>query len=257
MQFFNTCFNGYLTAIGSIHKGQSLYNIINVQASWQQLNTFLKQDKFLKSDSLRELVAIKNLWQMYYNADFSSKAIESITSQINVATKIAEHKKITSTMLNYFNKMQPGSQAPNFSAKCKDGTICNLSSFKNRWIYLNFFSTKNIESLKEMPKIANLKKKFADKIVFVSVCLDDSLKNYITYLKANPKFDWNIWYNYDKSITNTAKESYFITGTEGYYLINNFGYLAQSPAPSPSSGIEYKLNTIFKIRIKTTKTGIR
>ena len=238
MQFFNTCFKGFVTAMGSTHKGQSLYNIINVQANWNQLSTFLKQDKFLKSDSLRELVAIKNLWEMYYSADFSPDAIEAIASQLNVATKITEHKKITSTMLIYFNKMQAGSQAPSFSARSKDGTIGNLSNFKNRWIYLNFFSTKNIESLKEMPKIAALKKKFADKIIFVSVCLDDSLKSYITYLKANPKFDWTIWYNYDKSLTKTAKENYFITGTEGYFLINNFGYLAQSPAPSPSGGIE-------------------
>ena len=257
MQFFNTCFKGFVTAMGSTHKGQSLYNIINVQANWNQLSTFLKQDKFLKSDSLRELVAIKNLWEMYYSADFSPDAIEAITSQLNVATKITEHKKITSTMLIYFNKMQAGSQAPSFSARSKDGTIGNLSNFKNRWIYLNFFSTKNIESLKEMPKIAALKKKFADKLMFVSVCLDDSLKSYISYLKANPKFDWTIWYNYDKSLTKTAKENYFLTGTEGYFLINNFGYLAQSPAPSPSGGIEYKLNTIFKTKTKTTKTGIR
>jgi hypothetical protein len=108
-----------------------------------------------------------------------------------------------------------------------------------------------------MPKIAALKKKFADKVVFVSICLDDSLKTYTNYLKANPKFDWTIWYNYDKSLAKTAKENYFITGTEGYYLINNFGYLAQSPALSPSGGIEYKLNVIFKVKTKTTKTGIR
>ena len=69
--------------------------------------------------------------------------------------------------------------------------------------------------------------------------------------------DWTIWYNYDKSITKTAKENYFIAGTEAYFLIDNFGYLAQSPALSPSGGIEYKLNVIFKIKNRTTKTGIR
>ncbi len=257
MQFFNTCFKGYLNAMGSTHKGQSLYNIINVQANWSLLNTFLKQDKFLQNDSLRELVAIKNLWDFYYSADFSPDAIETITSQLNATTTIAQHKKITNTMLVYFNKMQVGSQAPSFSARSKDGTTGNLSNFKNRWIYLNFFSTKNIETLKEMPKIGALKKKFGDKLVFLSICLDDSLKSYTNYLKANPKFDWTIWYNYDKSIIKTAKENYFITGTEGYFLIDNFGYLAQSPALSPSGGIEYKLNVIFKIKNRTTKTGIR
>ncbi|MCE3258919.1 MAG: hypothetical protein K0S12_560, partial [Bacteroidetes bacterium] len=123
--------------------------------------------------------------------------------------------------------------------------------------YLNFFSTKNIESLKEMPKIAALKKKFGDKMVFVSVCLDDSLKSYTSFMKANPKYDWSIWYNYDRSFTKTAKEKYYVTGTEAYFLINNFGYLAQSPAQAPSKGIEYKLNVLFKKPGKNTKTGIR
>jgi thiol-disulfide isomerase/thioredoxin len=153
--------------------------------------------------------------------------------------------------------MQSGSVAPDFSARTKDGTIGTLNSFKGRWVYLNFFSTKNAESLKEMPKIDALRKKFGDKIVFVSVNLDDSLKTYLTYVKSNPKFNWAIWYNYDKSFYKTAKDNYFVFGTEAYFLINNFGYLAQSPALSPSKGIEYKLNSLFKSAKRTTKTGIR
>ncbi len=257
MQFFNACFAGYLNTVASSRKGQSLYNIINMKANYGLLNDFLKSDKFLKNDSLRELVIIKNLWDFYYNAEFAPDAIEAIVSEINQKTSIEEHKKITATMLSYFNKMQAGSPAPNIKGRTNAGTISELGSFKGKWIYLNFFSTKNNESLKEMPKIAALKKKFADKMVFVSVCLDDSLKTFTNYIKTNPKLDWNIWYNYDKTISLTAKETYFVTGTQAYFLINNFGYLAQSPAQSPSNGIEFKLNSIFKPARRTTKTGIR
>lgn len=257
MQFFNTCFTGYLNSVASTKRGQTLYNIINSKASLNLLDAFLKDDRFLKNDTLRELVIIKNLWDFHYNSEFSPEAIEVIVNDLNLSTKIAEHKKITSSMLSYFNKMQPGSAAPTFSARSKDGTIGSLSSFKNKWIYLTYFSTKNVESLKEMPKIAALKKKFGDKMVFVSVCLDDSLKSYTNFVKTNPKYDWYIWYNYDKSLTKTAKESYYVTGNEAYFLINNFGYLSLSPAPSPSKGIEYKLNVIFKTPKRNTKTGIR
>lgn len=257
MQFFNACFTGYLNTVASMRKGQSLYNIINAKASYTLLDQFLASDKFLKNDSLRELVIIKNLWDFYYNADFDADAIVTIISDLNLKTKNSEHKKITATMMSYFNKMQPGSAAPGIKARAKDGTIADLSAFKGRWVYLNFFSTKNEESLKEMPKIAAIKKKMADKIVFISICVDDSLKSYTNYVKANPKFDWNIWYNYDKSIYKTARENYFVTGTEAYFLITNSGYLAQSPAASPSNGIEYKLNSIFKPTRRTTRTGIR
>jgi peroxiredoxin len=257
MQFFNASFKGYLNTIATHFKGHSLYHIINTKADYPALLDFVRQDKLLKSDSLRELVILKNLWDFYFSIDFAPEAVENIVSQLDLQTKIKEHKKIASTMLAYFNKMQPGSQAPGFSARNKEGTMSSLSNFKNRWIYLNFFSTKNEESLKEMPKIAAMKKKFGDKIVFVSVCLDDSLKTYQNYIKANPKFDWPIWFSNERSLTKTAKENYSVVGTEAYFLINNFGYLAQSPALAPSQGIEFKLNTIFKIRQKNTKTGIR
>jgi len=257
MQFFNACFKGYLNTIASQRKGQSLYNIINVSADYTTLLNFVRQDKLLNTDSLRELVILKNMWDFYFSSEFAPEAIENIVSQINLQTKNEQHKKIASAMLAYFNKMQVGSAAPGFSARNKEGTISSMSAYKGTWIYLNFFSTKNIESLKEMPKIASLRKKFGDKLVFVSVCLDDSLKQYTKYIKSNPKFDWPILFNNEKSLSKTAKENYFVTGTEAYFLINNGGYLAQSPALSPSQGIEFKLNIIFKVRQKTTKTGIR
>lgn len=257
MQFFNSCFTGYLNTIASTRKGQSLYNIINVKASYELLNDFLMKDKFLTNDSLRELVMIKNLWDFYYSADFAPEAIKVIISDLNIKTKNSEHKKITASMLSYFNKLQPGSAAPNFTCKTRTGNIEDMNQLKGKWIYLNFFSTTNAESLRQMQKIAALKKKMADKIVFVSICLDDSLNAYKNYLKSNPKLDWNIWYNFDKNIKTTAKEMYCVTGTEAYFLINNFGYIAQSPAKSPSGGIEYKLNSIFKPARSKNKTGIR
>jgi len=257
MQFFNACFKGYLNTIASARKGPSLYNIINVRANYDALNAYLKEDRFLKSDSIRELVMMKNLWDFYFSADFSPEAIEQIISQLNLQTKNAAHKKITANMLAYFNKMQVGSPAPDFAAVTAGGTMGTLNTFKGRWVYLNFFSAKNLESLREMPKIAALKKKYGDKVVFISICVDDSMKTYRDYLKSNPKFDWPIWYNYNKSLSKTARDNYFVTGTEAYFLISNFGYLAQSPALSPSKGIEYKFNLLFRIRAKTTKTGIR
>ena len=257
MQFFNTCFTGYLNTIAARQKGQSLYHIINVRADYGTLLDFVREDKFLTNDTLRELVILKNLWNFYYSSDFEPDAVENIVTQLHLKTTIKEHKAIASTMLAYFNKMQVGSAAPGFSARNKDNTVSSLGAYKGRWVYLNFFSTKNIESLKEMPKIATLKKKFGDKLVFLSICLDDSVNTYKNYLRTNPKFDWPIWFSNDKSFTKTAKDNYFVTGTEAYFLINNFGYLAQSPALAPSQGIEYNLNIIFKVRQRNTKTGIR
>lgn len=257
MAFFESSFKGYLTEIASTRKGQSLFNIINTKASWEKLNAFMLEDKFLKKDSIRELVAILNLWQMHYSNDYSPEAIKIICNDFLRETKNKTHKTILSNMLAHFNKMIVGTPAPDIIARTKLGTMGSLNSFKNRWIYLNFFSTSNIESVKEMGKVYDLKKKYADKIVFISICLSDSIKEYMNFLKTNPKFDWNIWYNYDSSIPITAKDKYNIVGTEAYFLISNLGNLAASPALSPSAGIEKRFNAIFKIRKRQNKIGIK
>lgn len=257
MQFFNSFFKGYLSVVDSRNKQRSLHNIVNVKASYDLLINFLANDKFVVDANLRELMLLKNLWDLYFLPDYETDAIENIVSLFSARTTNKEHKRIADNMLAYFNKMQVGNKAPDFSARSKDGKMASLGAYKGRWVYLNFFSTTNPGSLKEMPKIAALKKKYGDKVVFLSVCLDDSLKSYVNFLRSNPKYDWAIWFNNEKSLTKTAKDNYFVTGTEAYFLVNNLGYLAQSPALAPSQGIEYNFNLIFRVRKRETKTGIR
>ncbi len=257
MTFFNACFSNYLNSIASSRKGTSLYQIINVNASLEQLDNFCKTDPFLKRDSLRELVIIKNLWDMYFNPEFNQGSIESIVSQLKIKTKNEEHQQLADYMLKNFFKMQPGSPALNFFARNRAGAVESFNKLKGKWIYLNFFSTKNNESLKEMGKIALLKKKYNDKVYFVSVCVDDSVSSYLNFLKQNPKYDWMIWHNEVTGIKQTAKELYNVVGSESYFLINNYGTIALAPATSPSKGIEYKFSALFKPNRKTTKTGIR
>ncbi len=257
MNFFNSCFSGYLKTTASSRKGETLFNIINVKGDYKLLNEFMAKEKPMENDSLRELVIIKNLWELYYSSEFDPNAVRKIVSDIQVNTNIEKHKEITAHMLSYFNKMQNGTAAPMIKARNKTGGISDLAELKGKWIYLNFFSTKKTESAKELYKIASLKKKMGDKLLFVSICVDDSLSSYTQFIKSNPKLDWNIWYNSDKRITKSAKEAYCLTGSEAYFLIDNNGHLSQSPALSPSAGIEYKLNSIFKPTRKNIKTGIR
>jgi len=257
MDFFSSCFMGYLKAASTGKSSRSLQHMINVQADLQALSAYFKDDKFLKHDTLRELVILHNLWQYYFDEDYNPEAIKKILGQIAAESKLEEHRRISNNMLNFMNKLLVGSDAPLFSARAANGKMGSLQQFKGRWVYLNFFSTGNSESLREMPKIAALKKKFGDKLVFLSICLDDSVKTYTQYLRSNPKYDWPIWFSNVKGLNKTAKEAYFLSGTEAYFLISTFGTLALSPAPSPSEGIEYRFNLLFKPKRKNTKTGIR
>ena len=254
MQFFNSHFKGYLKAFASTKTGGNIYNSINAFADYNDLKKQFKSDRSITSDTIRELLILKGLIDFYYSPDFDKKQVQSVIEQLHRETRIEEHKKIASNLLQSVYKLQPGAPAPDFIATDKTGGSVNLYNYKGKYIYLNFFSTESDNSMKEMQKITDLKKKFSDKITFVSVCLDDSVKTYKAYLKANPKQDWVILH---QSQSSTAKQAYNIKNFSGFFFINNVMQLAHSPALMPSEGIEYKFNALFRTRKKNTITGVR
>ena len=254
MEFFNTYYKSYLKSFASTKNGGSIYNSINAFADYNDLRNQFRADKTISNDTIRELVILKGLIEFYYSPDFDQKQVQSIIEQLHRDTQIEEHKKITLNMLQRVYQLQPGAIAPEFVAYDKAGSKVNLSSYKGKYIYLNFFSTQSENSLKEMQKIVDLKKKFNDRIVFISICLDDNETVYKNYLKANPKQDWVILHQ-DKY--STAKQAFNITTKSGFFFINQQMQLAQSPALAPSEGIEYKFNALFKPRKKNTIPGIR
>jgi len=254
MRFFNTHFKGYLKAFASTKNGGNIYNSINAYADYKDLQNQFKADKLINNDTLRELLILKGLIDFYYSPDFDKKQVHSVIEQLYRESRFNENKEIAFNMLQTINQLQPGAPAPNFNATDKTGAIVDLHGFKGKYIYLNFFSSESEISQKEMQKIIDLKKKFNDKVTFISVCLDDSVKTYKAYLKANPKQDWTILH---QSKNSSAKQAYNIKTLSGFFFINPQMQLAQSPALMPSEGIEYKFNALFRPRRKNTIIGVR
>lgn len=254
MQFFNAHFKGYLKAYASTKNGGNIYNSINAFADYKDLQNQFKEDKSITNDTLRELLMLKGLIDFYYSPDFDKKQVQSVIEQLYRETKYRENRDIAFNMLQTINQLQPGAKAPDFVANDKTNQVVNLYNYKGKHVYLNFFSSESENSQKEMQKIIDLKKKFNDKVTFISVCLDDSIKTYKAYLKANPKQDWVILHQAQSS---SAKQAYNIKTLSGFFFINAQMQLIQSPALAPSEGIEYKFNTLFKPKRKNTIIGVR
>ena len=255
MAFFNAFFKGYVEAFSTSQVTENIHHLINVKGQYKNVYNFIKQDAALTNDTLRELVLLKSLWDYYYNPQFDNGQVVAVVEQLFEATKIPEHKKIAGNILQAAYKLSIGSAAPDFASVNRAGQTVGLTGFKGRYIYLNFFSTESINSMKEMPKIADLVRKYGDKVSFVSICTDDSLKTYRNYLRANPKYNWTILWNGAKS--GSAYEKYSLKGVPAFFFINQYGNLAHSPAKSPTQGFEYKLKAIFKPKRSETKIGIR
>ena len=254
MEFFNSYFKGYLKAFSSTKTGGSIFNSINSFADYNDLLNQFNSDKTITNDTIKELIILKGLIDFYYSPDFDKRQVQSVIEQLYRSTPSVQNKKIAFNLLQTIYQLQPGAPAPDFTANDKVGMQVNLSYYKGKYIYLNFFSTQSDISLKEMQKITDLKKKFNDKVTFISICINDSVKTYKQYLKSNPKQDWVILH---QAANSTARRAYNITSLSGYFFINQQLQLVQSPALTPSEGIEYKFHALFRPKRKNTITGVR
>jgi thiol-disulfide isomerase/thioredoxin len=243
MSFFNKFFNHYLQSYALSKNGAALVEQINNKSNYEGCMNVLAGDKYLKNDTLRELVLIKGLSELYYVADFSRTNVQYILERIASTSKIVLHQSIAANIIRSFSKLQPGAPAPEFSLPDKSGKIVNLSDFKGKYVYLDFWATWCTPCLQEMKLISTLKKKYGDKIVFVSISTDDDTLLVKKFMVKNPKYDW-VMLHYGKG--KKVKDDYEIKSIPSYFLINPYGNFTQSPALRPTQSIEATFSDITK-----------
>lgn len=246
MEFFNAYFKDYLIADITKQTQQTIYYVINKSTNIKPLLDFVKNDRLLNSnDTLKELVLIQNLYHFYFNEKFNPYAVQILLEQLLTYTKIQSHQKIIQNIIQEINALRQGMTAPDFLALTKDSTIFQLYSINKQFIYLNFFSVRSPNSLKELKDIQFLQKKYGHKVKFVSVCIDDNFKDFKTFMQENKTYNWLIVWNYQQANDFSAKSKYHVKATPLFFLIDSNKILVLSPAPSPSDGIYYHFQKIF------------
>ncbi len=248
MEFFNAFFKDYLMADITKQKHQTIYYVVNKSTNIRQLLEYIKEDKLLNSnDTLKELVLIQNLYHFYFNDKFNPYAVQILLEQFLNYTKMASHRKILQNIIQDLNKLKQGTEAPDFVALTKDSTIFQLYSLGNKqYIYLNFFSLKSPNSLKELKEMQVLNDKFGNNVKFVSVCVDEDFEAFRKFVRQNSNYKWIFLWNYQSRNDFSAKVKYNVKATPLFFLIDTNKLLALSPAPAPSDGIYYHFQKLFK-----------
>jgi thiol-disulfide isomerase/thioredoxin len=235
MSFFNNFFNRYLYLYTQTKNGPALIRQINEKASYEGCMDIMAGDKYLRNDTIRELVLLKGLSELYYMPEFKRENILSILTRIASSGMLPTHQAIAANIMRSFSKLQPGAKAPAFALKDKKGKIVSLADFKGKYVYLDFWATWCTPCLQEMKLIPELKKKYGDKIVFISISTDQDTLQWKKFLTKNPKYDWVLLHD---GLDKQMKENYEIKTLPAYFLINPYGNFAQSPALRPTQSIE-------------------
>jgi thiol-disulfide isomerase/thioredoxin len=243
MQFINAFFNQYLLLKSGAKRGTSIPDIINESGSLTALRQVMSTDPYLKNDTLCELIIIKGLYEMYFSPEFKRENVKQMIEEAGRVTSIEAHKKIINNIIKQIYRLSPGSSAPEFSLKNKKGELISLKDFRGKFIYLDFMASWCVPCLKELKEISELKKKYGDKVVFISISVDENENDFKKFIEKNSKYDWQfLWYGTDKSV----KEKYNIKALPTCFFIDEEGLLILSPAPNAGSGFEGKLQNYVK-----------
>jgi len=98
--------------------------------------------------------------------------------------------------------------------------------------------------MNEFDLLKKISKKYTDKLVIITVSIDDTYEEMTNYIKNND-YDW-IFLHYGNQ-PNIIKE-YDIRGFPTYFLIGPDGKLIFSPAKAPNEYFEIELFKIMKSR---------
>lgn len=246
MGFFNNFFQDYMYKWSVRKEGEGILYAINNMISYDSLMGAMKRLPWLQNDTLRELVMLKGLFEVYSNPSFSPRNVLALAQQASVLSKVAEHRRIARNILSFYTKLRKGSAAPGFIATDRRGVDQNvLDLYKGKYVYLFFFDTHNPSSMAELRYMSDLQKKYGKKIVFVSVSLDNDTNAWKAFLKANPKYNWAM-YHFD--FRQKTRDDYNLYSTPMGYIIDPDGKLYRSPADNPSGDLEYDLYRIANPR---------
>jgi len=243
-ELFNEVFNKYFYFFGQTIPGKKIFQDINRDKSYYELNESLQLDSFLSENSLRELVILKNIYDEFYSDKFSRSALLNILDSLKEKTKINEHKVIAEYIRKKITRLMPGYAPPFFELFDKDGKLVKLTDLIGTYVYLNFCSCSSYGCIKEFDLLKHISEKYKDKLKVITISTDDNLKIMVDFVNKS-QLNWTfLHYGNQPEII----QQYDIRAYPTYFLIDPKGKLVLSPAASPGESFEMYLFQVMKQR---------
>ena len=233
MDFFNQFFDHYLTAGNKFVSEKDLEKGINELVSLPALLDSLGKDTLLLSESLRELVIIKSLQELYFSPYYFPQNILTILDQLIETSPFAIHRSIVRNVQKGLTRLQKGTIAPDFSLHDLNGNPARLLDHAGKPVYISFLTTWTYACLAEFKILDTLFGTWGNDIDFITVSLDKN-PEVVTRFKEEKNYNWTFLYNgtgYD------LIRDYGIKTFPLFVLIDGEGKILQYPAVKPSEGI--------------------
>ena len=227
-----------------INKKDSLQTISpkqKVKLSFSLIKSTFKSQSIIDLlywDSIMEFLWLVNLRE---SMDFSEDILSTYFSEV----KNQEYKSEIQNIINRWDEIKPGKNAPKFTYTDINKVEHSLKDYRGKYIYLTIWSSWCGVCVTEIEKWSELKKKYKDSnIVFLSICLDDDIDEWESWLNKTFE-DQSDHLLASKGWNEQIASDYIVYKFPRFILIDPQGKIINAEARSPSDGFEedYKILT--------------
>ena len=194
-----------------------------------------------KNPRLAELITIFNLQKLCYGDRGTSRLAKDHLNHIKSQTKYPEHKVIIGDFFTKFNRLAPGSDAPEFTLKDRDGKEVSLSDFKDGLVLLQFVDGMSPVSEYQFAELRNLHYQWQDSVQILTIATHEKM-DFFKQQFVEKKQDWPLL---DLGDNILLLEAYNVRTFPEYILIKRNNKIGEAPAPSPERYLEERVRRMY------------
>ena len=203
---------------------------------------YLDTDPLMANNpQLAELITIYNLQKLCYGERKTSRLAKDHLNYIKNQTKHAEHKAIISDFFAKYDRLAPGTDAPEFTLQDRDSKEVSLSDYKDGLVLLQFVDGMSPVSEHQFSELRSLHNQWRDTVQIITIATHDKMAFYKQQFEEKRQ-DWPLL---DLGDNILLLEAYNVRTFPEYIIITKGNKIGEAPAPSPERYLEEKIRRLY------------
>jgi len=244
MELFNKMFDEFLVYYGRTDDGREVIPAINKYHNLDMLRASLRKHPAILSDTIADLVIMKDLYSQFFKETFYRESIIAIIDSIIARPAIPAFSVLAGEIKNKLTRLVPGNSPPDFELRGMNGASWSLKDFRGSYVYLVFCTPDNYSCMIEYPYLRSYNEKHSKYLSVVNIMVCDTYEQMTEFMEKN-NYTWQSLFYGDQP---GVLIDYDVRIFPACYLIGPDGMLIQAPAKLPSEGFEQNLFKIMRSR---------
>lgn len=246
MDLFNSIYHNYFDNYLVSPGGADLYRVITYGHSISLLHKLIGSNPKHKRKQFRELVMLKGINDAFGNDNLQWLPLLLTLDSLYITTEYPIHQQIAQNIADNSLTMAKGTVALPFELPDTLGNMMSLTDFRGKYLYLQFANTQSYSSAAEFDVLKRIYDRYKGLCLFVTI-LTDSDKDKARKFIASKSLNWTFLF---AKANDKVLSDYKVSAFPTYYLIDPYGMLVMSPAPSPTENFEKYLFKIIENKKK-------